>query len=184
MQQAQEDEAEEGRQINVTYDSIVSTDMPVAEFGFHDPLEEMGDQKTHLVMKTLSPDDEIDPYPDQEMMEWNQNVEHLERWTIFRMFPAFLKLNQQMKDFFDQAQKQELKSQKEVVLPSLYRYYNTLPQFARESPMVKNLVRAFEYTKHGMSIREKELSLNYICQFTLPMDECTNQIVLINYKFK
>jgi hypothetical protein len=33
-------------------------------------------------------------------------------------------------------------------LPSLFRYYNLLPEFARNHVIVKNAVRGMEYFKH------------------------------------
>ena len=54
--------------------------------------------------------------------------------------------------------------------PSLFTYYYTLPKWAREDPMVKNVVMAFEYHKPWLSIREKEQALNLTCSFLRPID--------------
>ena len=167
----EENEGPSGENLISTPANFVSSNSSLNEHFLQDPFEELANSSSHIIMKSQSAANEMDIYPDQEMMEWNQNVEHVERWTIFRMFPQFLKLNEYMLDFLNGTEKL-CPQEKEIIVPSLYRYYNLLPEFARESIMVKNLVRAFEFTKPGMSIRDKELSLNFICRFTLPMDEC------------
>lgn len=169
MQNKEEIENSEN-QISLDMETMLANEVPLRHLAAVDPLEEMENSPAHLEMKTLTPTEEIGPYPEMEMMEWNTNVEHVERWLIFRMFPAIHKFKNIIREIHSKTEGKE--SQNEVILPTLYRYYNTLPKFARDSVIVKNLVKAFEFTKPTMSIREKELSLNYICQFTLPMDKC------------
>lgn len=163
---------ETNNQVTETLATLVGSDEPIREYSLNDPLDTMEETQTNLIVKTLTPSNEMDPYPEEDMMEWNQNVEHVERWAIFRMFPIWMNHLSQLEKMQESVRKNETQPKKEIILPSLYRYYNTLPKFARDSEFVKKLVRTFEFTKHNMSIKEKELSLNYICQFTLPMDEC------------
>ena len=56
-------------------------------------------------------------------------------------------------------------------LTSLYPYYATLPKFVRDDHNVKLAYRALEFTKHTMSIADKEKALNFICYSALEMDE-------------
>lgn len=167
--QNEEDGEDNQNQISLDMETVMANDVPLRQLAAFDPLEEMESNPAHLEIKSLTPNEEIGPYPELEMMEWNNNVEHVERWLIFRMFPSIHKFKNIMAEIHKKTQERE---NNEVILPSLYRYYNTLPKFARDSVIVKNLVKAFEFTKPTMSIREKELALNYICQFTLPMDKC------------
>jgi len=54
--------------------------------------------------------------------------------------------------------------------PSLLAYYQTLPAFCRDSPLVRNVLYAFEYHKPGTDIRDKELAMNYMCSFLRPIE--------------
>mmetsp|Transcript_40655 Transcript_40655/g.29282 ORF Transcript_40655/g.29282 Transcript_40655/m.29282 type:complete len:130 (+) Transcript_40655:1564-1953(+) len=47
----------------------------------------------------------------------------------------------------------------------------TLPHWARQHPIVRNVMIAFEYHKPGTDIREKEMALNLACSFLRPIDE-------------
>lgn len=44
----------------------------------------------------------------------------------------------------------------EINQPSLWTYYMTLPKWARNDPVVKNVMMAMEYHKHELDIRDKE----------------------------
>jgi hypothetical protein len=62
--------------------------------------------------------------------------------------------------------------------PSLWAYYNTLPQWLRDHPAIKNVVIAFEYHKPTMNIRDKELALNYVCSFIKPIDKDLENVIV------
>lgn len=124
----------------------------------------MQETSNHLVARSGLDSDKVEPYPEQECLIWDDNVWQVQKWAFFRGFPSFLKAMEYL------MKGQVVTDNREIITPSLLRYYNTLPKFARESRLVKKMVRAFEFTKHEMSIEQKELALNYICRFTLPMD--------------
>jgi len=54
--------------------------------------------------------------------------------------------------------------------PSLQAYFNTLPQWCRDNAFVRNIYFGLEYSKPGMSMRNKEVALNYACSTILPLD--------------
>lgn len=66
----------------------------------------------------------------------------------------------------------------EIHTPSLWAYYNTLPKWAREDPIIRNVVMAFEYHKPDVSIREKEMALNFACSFLRPIDENLKEVIV------
>ena len=66
----------------------------------------------------------------------------------------------------------------ETNTPSLWAYYNTLPKWAREDPVIRNVVMAFEYYKPNVDIRDKELALNYACSFLRPIDENLKEVIV------
>lgn len=177
--EAMREEQEGGRnnelaceQVTLTNECLATSDVSFIEIAAQDPMESFVTNKHHMLIKSVTPVDEIAPYPEQEMLEWNENVEHVERWAIFRIFPAFHQMKEMLKANMERNE-QWVVSPGSMVLPSLYRYYNTLPRFVRDDEYVKSMVRAFEFTKHNMTIKEKELSLNFVCQFSLPLDECS-----------
>ena len=106
--------------------------------------------------------------------DWHHSADYFERWAIFRTFPYLTKFTRFLSKFIEDQEK-GIYSGGPVRPPGVYtlfRYYNTLPEFARESPIVKNVLRNLEYTKHDLTLKEKETLLNYACLFTLPFDEC------------
>jgi len=46
----------------------------------------------------------------------------------------------------------------------------TLPKFARQDPLVRNVMMAMEYHKPGTPIRAKEQALNFACSFLRPIE--------------
>lgn len=124
----------------------------------------------NVLIRSGLDDDQMDPIPDREFLVWEDQVFHVQKWAIFRAFPAMMNLMAivtNMKGFMDKHGEGQ-----EPVLPSLLRYYNLLPKYARQHRLVKKVVKALEFTKHDLSIQEKELAVNYVCQFTLPLDPC------------
>ena len=61
--------------------------------------------------------------------------------------------------------------------PSLWAYYSTLPKFAREDPVVRNVVMAMEYHKPTMTIRQKEDALNYACSLLRPIEPTLQKVL-------
>jgi hypothetical protein len=62
--------------------------------------------------------------------------------------------------------------------PSLWSYYETLPKWCRDHPVVRNVLMAFEYHKTGLDIRQKELSLNLACSFVRPIDPMLEDVIV------
>ncbi len=115
---------------------------------------------------------EINPFPDDLEPEYQGAQKHIEKWAIFRLYPLLTHQMETMYNLFhDTALHGAFENVPEPVLPSLFRYYNLLPEFARKNQNVINVVRAFEFTKHELSITQKELAVNLTCQFALPMEE-------------
>ena len=48
---------------------------------------------------------------------------------------------------------QEIKSEKLNPIPSLFMYYNLLPEFARNHPIIIQTVRCLEFARHDLTIQ-------------------------------
>jgi hypothetical protein len=80
----------------------------------------------------------------------------LERWTIFRGLPMMMQYDQVMNNFFKGLRQGTLRVPdfiNKINPPSLWAYYETLPQWARDHPAVRNVLMAFEYHKPTLEIR-------------------------------
>lgn len=66
----------------------------------------------------------------------------------------------------------------EINTPSLWAYYNTLPKWARDDPVIRNVVMAFEYHKPEVNIRQKEMALNFACSFLRPVDPNLREVIV------
>lgn len=66
---------------------------------------------------------------------------------------------------------------KDAYTPSLWAYYETLPTWARNDPQVRNVFMAFEHHKRGMSIRDKEMALNFACSMLKPIEETLSEVI-------
>ena len=61
--------------------------------------------------------------------------------------------------------------------PSLWTYYETLPRWARNDPVVRNVVMAFEYHQPHLGIRQKEDALNMACSFLRPIEPTLKKVL-------
>ena len=61
--------------------------------------------------------------------------------------------------------------------PTLWTYYSTLPKWAREDPVVRNVMMACEYHQPLMTIRQKENLLNMACSFLRPIDPLLKEVI-------
>lgn len=68
--------------------------------------------------------------------------------------------------------------QKMINPPTLWAYYLTLPQWARDNPGVRNVLMAYEYHKPTLDIRQKEIALNYAISFLRPIDKATEDVII------
>jgi len=112
---------------------------------------------------------EINPFPDHIDMDYQTAQEYIEKWAIFRLYPRINYLSENVNRALADAMAGR-HNEPEVKLATLMRYYSLLPDFVRTNPIIINLVRAFEFTKHDMTLEQKEMALNYAAQFCLPMD--------------
>lgn len=66
-----------------------------------------------------------------------------------------------------------------VKTQSLWAYFNTLPDWARNNPAIRNVFMAMEYNRPNVSMRNKEVALNYACSMLLPIDKLTEEVIVI-----
>lgn len=62
--------------------------------------------------------------------------------------------------------------------PSLWTYYSTLPSWARNDPIVRNVMMTMEYHKPNLDIRQKENALNLACSFLRPIDATLREVLV------
>lgn len=65
-------------------------------------------------------------------------------------------------------------------IPSLCRYYRTLPQIMQDNVALKDIYLGLEYSSPDFSYEEKEEALNYVCTKLLPFDDSTS---IFTYSF-
>jgi hypothetical protein len=125
--------------------------------------------------------DELLPMPNDHTLKYTELHYELERWSLFRALPQLMT--------FDQGLRQLLISMsngtavvpdfvKEVNPPSLWAYYYTLPKWARDDPVVRNVVMAMEYHQPGVDIRAKEGLLNFACSLLRPIDPVLREVIV------
>lgn len=54
--------------------------------------------------------------------------------------------------------------------PSLWTYYETLPDWCRDNGLVRQTLFAFEYNKPHLDIRQKEMGLNFMASMLRPVE--------------
>ena len=116
---------------------------------------------------------ELAPTPCDIPMVYQDIHYPLEKWAIFRMLPQMLKFDRALTDWITNVEKGTLITpsyDKERNQPSLWTYYETLPQWARDSPIVRQTLYAFEYHKPHMDIRQKEMGLNFAASMLRPIE--------------
>lgn len=168
---------------------FIQSPVPFTEMGLTAPEDAIAEERNSLVFRSYLDlqRGEIDLLPDQIDQDYQQIQEDLEKWSLFRLYPI---LNNWFKVFDHQMKNinsPPLMGEKVTPLPTLMRYYSLLPEFARNNQIVMDVVRAFEFTKHDLTLREKEIAVNFACQFALPMEydleESMKQAVLSNHKY-
>lgn len=116
---------------------------------------------------------ELAPMPTDHTMIYQDVHYELERWTIFRALPSIMAYDQSMLHYWKGVQNGTLRLPDFVYNinpPSLFAYYNTLPQWARDHPAVRNVLMAFEYHQPLLDFRKKEIAMNYAMSFIRPID--------------
>ncbi len=92
--------------------------------------------------------DELLPIPPDHTFNHTKIHYELERWNIYRQLPNAMSFYNQMKTAFASVKKDSFQLPdylNEKPQPSLWAYYETLPSWARNHPIVKNAVMAIEY---------------------------------------
>jgi hypothetical protein len=124
---------------------------------------------------------ELPALPSEFTLNYQDVHYELERWTIFRGLPMLMHYDQAMNNFFKGLRQGTLRVpdfMNDVNPPSLFAYYETLPQWARDHPAVRNVVMAFEYHKPTMDIRQKEIAMNYAMSYIRPIDAELESVII------
>jgi hypothetical protein len=159
--------------------TLVGNAIPNTEIVLTHPIAAMLEQRnTSNAFHSFIPKEEgeINPFPDQMEMDYQSAQTYIEKWAIFRLYPRINYLSENLHQAIADAMAGR-HNQADVKIPSLYRYYSLLPEFARNNPIIINLVRAFEFSKHEMTLEQKEIALNYAAQFCLPMEAALEDAV-------
>ena len=134
-----------------------------------------------IVMTTNMGVHELPPLPSEHTYNYQEVMFELERWTIFRALPPMLKYDKLMVNALDGMANGTLKVpdyMNTINPPSLWAYYETLPKWCRDHPLIRNVLMAFEYHKPGMPFRQKELALNFACSFIRPIDPMLESVII------
>jgi len=89
------------------------------------------------------------------------------------MLPKVLKYERGLADFLENVNKGMVVCpdyHEQQNRPSLWTYYETLPAWCRDNPIVRQTLFAFEYNKPHMDIRQKELGLNFMASMLRPVE--------------
>ena len=142
---------------------------------------ENDDELPSITLSTNLQVNELPPLPSDHTYNYQDVHWELERWTIFKSFPMMLQYDQVMLNFFKGLRTGTLRVpdfMNTVNPPSLFAYYETLPQWARDHPAVRNVLMAFEYHKPTLDIREKELAMNFAMSYIRPIDPTMENIII------
>jgi hypothetical protein len=124
---------------------------------------------------------ELAPLPSEHTFNYQEVHWELEKWTIFRSLPMMMEYDSAMNNFFRGIRNGTLRIPDFVGQhnpPTLWQYYYTLPQWARDHPAIRNVLMAFEYHHPIMKFRDKELALNYACSFIRPIDKGFEDVIV------
>lgn len=133
-----------------------------------------------ITFKTNQGTDELGPEMDRNNVHYQRYIWDMEPWTIFRTLPSVIHYDNTMQTFFRQVQQglvQIPDYKNDINPPSLWAYYHTLPSWARNHPIIRNVMMGMEYHKPGVDIRQKELALNFACSFLRPIDEQLTDVI-------
>lgn len=89
------------------------------------------------------------------------------------MLPKIMNYDIKLHNFFKQLNAGHIQVPNFVDLinpPSLIPYYQTLPKYWRENPYIRNMLYAMEYHKPNLTIRQKELAMNFGCSLLRPIE--------------
>lgn len=119
--------------------------------------------------------------PNEHTLRYNEVHYELERWSLFRTLPLLLQFDRQVMQMYSKLLNGHIEVPnfvKDVNPPSLWAYYYTLPRWARDDPVIRNVVMAMEYRQPGVDIRAKEQLLNFACSFLRPIDPILREVIV------
>ena len=125
--------------------------------------------------------DELLPMANDHTLRYNEVHYELERWSLFRTLPLLVQFDQQVMQMYAKLASGQIEVPnfiKEINPPSLWTYYYTLPKWARDDPIIRNVVMAMEYRQPGVDIRAKEQLLNFACSFLRPIDPILREVIV------
>lgn len=91
---------------------------------------------------------ELLPVPPDYTLDYQSVHWELERWSIFRSLPQMMNYDNSMNTFFKgllDGTTRVPDYMNKINPPSLWAYYNTLPKWLRDHPVIRNVLMAFEY---------------------------------------
>jgi hypothetical protein len=116
---------------------------------------------------------ELYPQHEDNTLQYSDLHQELESWTAFRALPELMKFDAKMDEHLENVESGYLpvpEYTKIVNPPSLWAYYLTLPQWARDHSVVRNILYAFEYHQPRMNIKDKEVAMNLACSYLQPIE--------------
>lgn len=163
-----ESEQEAPKVINADPGSYVYHDIHQTEIPLTAPETNMLSSRLQINMHSHLENDELPPTQEYWDRPWQEFLFESEKYSIFRMYPKIDEFLRMMDVFASKIKEDNLQDVIKPV-PSLYAYYSLLPDFIRSNPAVKNVYRKFETTKHSIPFERKQIALNYVAQFALPL---------------
>jgi hypothetical protein len=142
---------------------------------------ENDDELPSVSLSTNLAPNELPPMPNEHTLNYQEVHYELERWSIFRGLPMMMKFDQVMVNYLKGLRQGTIRVpdfMNTINPPSLFAYYETLPQWARDHPAVRNVLMAFEYHKPTLDIRQKELAMNYAMSFIRPIDKDLEEVII------
>lgn len=162
---------------NTGYDSLILSDVPNADLYYTRPeinmsMDETGQGNYH---SPIEPEmNGVAPLPDILPYGFQESQPMIEKWAMFRMYPIVNQWMRVIHNTIDQIEHGTIPFQDRKI-HSLFRYYYLLPEFVRKNPIIINTVRCLEFSKHDMTLEQKEIALNMACEFTIPLTACNNK---------
>jgi hypothetical protein len=113
-------------------------------------------QLPHVRFNSHIGTDELMPFPETHTLDHTRIHWELERWTLFTSLPRLMDFDKDMWDIIAKMQDGRVKVPdyiKDINPPTLWTYYSTLPSWARNDPIVRNVMMACEFHQPLMTIR-------------------------------
>lgn len=159
---------------NTGYEGLILTDVPNADLYYTRPeinlaADESGQGSYHSPIEAEM--NGVAPLPDFLPEGYQTSQPTIEKWAMFRMYPIVNQWMRAIHTSIDHIKNGRIPHE-ERRIHSLFRYYYLLPEFVRNNPIIINTVRCLEFSKHDMTLEQKEIALNMACEFTIPLTAC------------